>query len=80
MSPLRGEGHRAEKVVQLQPLARRLQLNDLEDDLGQANLGPHRKGTSARRGDFGVKGIQIEIGATLQRASEAAGRKRHLRI
>ncbi len=66
MSPLRGEGRGAKEVVQLQPLARRLQLDDLENDVGQADLGPHGKGTSARWEDFGLEGIQIEIGPALQ--------------
>jgi len=50
----------------LQPLARRLQFDDLEDNVGQADLVPHGKGTAARREDFGLKGIQIEIGPAVQ--------------
>ena len=66
MSTLRGACCGAKEVVQLQPLARRLQLDDLENDVGQADLGPHGKGTAARREDFGLEGIQIEIGPALQ--------------
>ena len=71
MSPLRGEGRGAKEFVQLQPLARRLQLDHLEDDVGKEDLGPHGKGTAARRSDFGLKRIQIEVGPTLQCTPEA---------
>ena len=50
-------GSGAKEVVQLQPLARRVQLDDLEDDVGQENLRPHGQGTAARRENFGLEGI-----------------------
>ena len=69
MSTVRGARCGAKEVVQLQPLARRLQLDDLEDDVRQADLEQYGKGTASRREDVRLKGIQIEIGATLQCAA-----------
>ncbi len=66
MSTLRVACRGAKEVVQLQPLARRLQLDDLEDDVGQADLGPHGEGPATRWEDFDLEGIQIEIGPTVQ--------------
>ena len=41
LSAVRGPGRGAKEVVQLQSLASWLRLDDLEDDVGQTDLGPH---------------------------------------
>lgn len=72
MSTMRGSGCGAKEVVQLQPLERGLRLDDLEDDLRQADLGPHGKDAVARREDCDLERIQIENGPALQCMPDAA--------
>ena len=80
MSVLRGECGGAKKIVQLQSMARGLQLDCLEDHVGQADLSPYGKGTAAGWGDIGLERLQIEIRKALQRTAEAAGRESKLRV
>lgn len=71
LSAMRGASYRAAEIVQLQSLARRLRLDDLEVDFRKKDFRSHCQDTSARRENCRVEGVQIQIRSAIQCTTEA---------